>query len=217
MEAPPPYRQKKSNTGLIIGLIIGGLVLCCVGPALLIGGLGYFGLKQGVPIVTCAMAIDDLQTAMTQYADANGGKLPAANNWQTAIKPYYQKVVSGKKDQNPFGQMSAEGMWGCSVGDEKTGFAFNSDLAGKKIADIKDTSTVMIFEVPTQAMNQAMPYKEQDISKSPKILNDHRGWFVAPVKGEADLISEKGKRVRINAKAGGSSVNVETSMTSGGN
>src|SRR4051794_25590392 len=104
MEAPPPYRQKKSNTGLIIGLIIGGVVICCGGPVLLLGGGIIWGLNTFGPLATCGLAIDDIQTALHDYANDHGGKLPAAATWQDDVKSYYIKASQKKKNKqgNPF-------------------------------------------------------------------------------------------------------------------
>ena len=199
MESPPPYRQKKSNTGLIVGLIIGAVVVCCLGPLLAVGGLGYFGLKQGVPMITCAIAIEDLQKSLKDYADAHNGKLPPAKTWQTDIKEFYVKESAKNRQENsPIKIMPADGEWGCVAGETQTGFAYNSNVAGKKLSDL-DGDTIVIFEVAKRSLNQAMPYKPQDPKTSPKIMTEHRGWFVAPVDGDAHLLSPDGKSVKIDA------------------
>jgi hypothetical protein len=200
METPPPYRPaKKSNTGLIIGLIIGGVAICCIGPLLLLGGGAWFGFKSVGPMVTCAMAIEDVQKAMLKYADDHNGHLPKAETWQDDIKPYYVKESKkNDKEGNPFKVMPAEGNWGCDAGGTTTGFAFNSDLSDKEVATIKDKSTALVFEVPKTGHNLAMKYEKQDPNTSPKIFNERRGWFVAPVDGEVGLMSPKGKNVHFN-------------------
>jgi hypothetical protein len=145
---------------------------------------------------------------MRQYADAHGGKLPPAASWQSDIKAIYAKAsAKNKKEGNPFGVMPAEGQWGCEANGAKTGFAYNSSVAGKKLADLP-SDTILVFEVPQTGMNLAMPYKAQDPNQSPKIMNERRGWFVAPVSGEAHLISPKGKSVTISAN-GGTNVKVD--------
>lgn len=191
MESPPSFTPpgKKSNTGLIVGLIVGGVVLCCVLPIGLIAGGGFFAFKKVQGSITCAFAFEQIRTSVTDYADANGGKLPTASKWMDQVRPYYEKQVkSAKVEKNPFGTLPVNGVWGCTDDTGlKTGIAFNSELSNKKLADIKDkASTILIFEVPSAEMNRNEPYKPQPKNTSPKVFGNPRGWIYAPVEGKLD-------------------------------
>ena len=188
MESPPSFTPpgKKSNTGLIVGLIIGGVVLCCVLPIGLIGGGTFYAVKKVQGGLTCAVAFQQLRDSVTDYAASNGGKLPTAAKWMDQVRPYYEKQVkTSGAEKNPFGTMPVDGVWAC-VDDSgnKTGIAFNSELSGKSLEQIQDrASKIVIFEVPTPAMNKNEPYKPLPKSSSPKLMGQPRGWFRAPLEG----------------------------------
>lgn len=192
METPPSYAppKKKSNTGLIIGLVLGGIAICCVGGVAL---LGFGGLKlfQGAaPMVECMMNYSVVQRAMQDYADANGGKLPAAANWQSDLKPYVEKaIVNFKKEAGPFKPMDPNGEWGCTAGGTKTGMAYNTEAAGKTMEDVRGKALVTVFESTQTGRNLALKYEELPRSASPKIFGNPRGW-----------IKIEGGRVRMDDK-----------------
>jgi hypothetical protein len=202
MEQPPPYRPKKSNTGLIVGLVIGGLVVCCIGPLLLLGGGVWWGMTKGGPVAKCAISMEAMQEAVLEYANANGGKLPDAAKWQDLVKPYYAKAIqkSDAKD-NPFGVIPAEGEWGCTADDEvATGIAFNSDLSNKKLADIQDQSgTVMLFEMKQRRMNLSGKYDKSNLGDMPKRFGKP-ALFIATVSGHTKMIGPNGKEADMNIR-----------------
>ena len=198
MESPPPYYSgpKKSNVGLIIAIIIGVVCVCCVLPIVGVGALGFWGLGKIKGMVGCSIAFTNLQRSVQQYADDHGGKLPKAATWQTDIHPYFVKEVARHaKEQQMFSNGGADAV-GCTNGDSPpTGIAFNTELSGKKISDIKDPLTaVMLFEVPQTGSNLSQPYKVQSFQSSPKMLNTQRGWYVCGVDGRVELIGRNGIR-----------------------
>lgn len=210
MESPPSFTPpgKKSNTGLIVGLIIGGVVLCCVLPIGLIGGGTFFAFKKVQGGLTCAIAFQQVRDSVTAYAEANGGKLPTASKWMDQVRPYYEKEVKSMgAEKNPFGSMPADGVWACT--DEsggKTGIAFNSELSGKKLEDIQNrASKIVIFEVPTAEMNKNEPYKPLPKSSSPKLMGQPRGWFRAPLEGDIE-----GSEISGSAGSGRGNVKIKT-------
>lgn len=174
--------QKKSKTGLIIGLVVGGIALLCVLP---IAVLGYFGAnlvnKKVTPVVGCSVGFVEAQQAMIQYADAHGGRLPKAQTWQDDIRPFFEKVDKNSgvplKSAKVF---PANGDWVCT--DEKntrTGIAFNSKLSGAKISEILDPSTTpMLFEVERTGTNLSEPYRFRRQDLAPLVLGEHRTWIV---------------------------------------
>jgi len=218
MEAPPPYYSpapKKSNTGLIVGLILGGVVVCCVLPIVGLGGLGWWGLTKAKGFVQCSITFADVQRAIHSYASAHDGRLPKAATWQTDIRPFFDKEVAREAaEKNPFASQTSNGTLGCTDGEGSfTGISLNKAVAGKKLSEITDPSdTVLVFEVPTQGTNLASDYKPQDFEASPKTFNKKRGWYIVRVDGSPVLISRGGRKTEVN----GSGISIETKDSSGG-
>jgi hypothetical protein len=190
MQAPPPYiaPQPKNKTGLIIAIVLGVLFVCCGLPTMLAGGGLWFGWNKMKGTMGCAISFAVVRQALDEYVADHNGKLPPAAKWQDEIRPYYAKALtSGKKGSSNGNEaeqvmklmevMPADGDWGCTNEKNQTGMAFNSVLSGKKLAEIKDRSTVLIFEVPDRGKNLNRPYKELDKASSPMVFNSHRGWL----------------------------------------
>ncbi len=206
MQSPPPFSggtpKKKTNTGLIIGLIIGAVLLCCVLPiGGLIGGAFYVGNKAK-GFIGCTISVDLMAKSMNDYLAAHDNTYPKAEHWQDDLRPYYKTRLDKQSKEVPFGLVPAEGAWPCSEeGGGQSGFAFNSDVAGKKRTEV-NPSTVVIFEVPEVKMNNSMTFKKQDPAVSPKILGERRPWYEILASGE--LIGAKGSsRININTGSGG--------------
>jgi len=184
MEAPPAYAapKKKMSTCLIVVIIFAILGLCCCGGA---GVLGYLGFNKGKDFAACGQAFDDLQKAFDQYQEAHDGKLPKAAKWMDDVRPYYQKLLAEKQQKtNIIPWMPAEGNYHCVTDGKETGIAYNKDLSGKAVKSVKDPEdTILIFETPTPGPNISEPYKPLDKETSPKLMNEHRGWFTAPIVG----------------------------------
>ena len=195
---PPPFEtpggppRKKSSA--LPWIIIGGVLVCCIGPIAAIGGAGYFGMKSMSPMIGCTIAMNGISRALEDYTKANGGKLPPAATWQTDIAPYYDKVLKGE-DAGPFAIPTSKEPFGCGEGSAKTPFAFNTAFAGKKIADIKDKdAAILVFETTgTPELNKSGGYKDLGSAASPKIFNQPRGWFALNAEFEPVTI-ENGKQ-----------------------
>jgi hypothetical protein len=217
MDTPPPYNSyqpKKSKTGLIVALILGGVTLCCILPLLAVGG-GAFWFKQKFSgLASCTITISSISTALREYADEHDGKLPKAETWQTDIAPYYEKFINRpNQKQNIFPPARPNEPWGCKGEDEgSTGLAFNSDLSGKKIDDIKDQSkAIVVFELPKSGMNLHEPYKPQKFDDSPMMLGKHRGWYTVKANGMMTIANRNGfeKNVPVNGMDNGVNVEVQ--------
>jgi hypothetical protein len=198
MDAPPPYYsgQKKSNVGLIIAIILGVVCVCCILPILAVGGLGFWGFSKMKGMMGCSIAFTTLQRSIQDYADAHDGKLPKADTWQTDIHPYLEKEASkNEKELKMFTNGPLDAV-GCTNGDSpSTGIAFNTELSGKKISDVKDPlNTVMLFEVPKTGSNLSEPYKAQPYASSPTMLGKNRGWYVCGIDGRVEVVGRNGIR-----------------------
>lgn len=181
--APPPYGPKKSSTTTIIFIVLGVCAVCCILGVLGVAGAGYFGFKRTQNMIACAIGFEEAGKALSAYADDHGGKLPKADKWQDEIRPYFVKQMQKDEDQGVkmFGSFDPAGDWVCkdeSGSGPSTGIAFNSDLSGLKVDDIKNKGTTMIlFEVPKTGSNLSQPYVELSDSTSPKIFGKPRGWI----------------------------------------
>ena len=195
---PPPYygnAPKKTNTTTVVLIVLGICAVCCILGVVGIGGLSFWGFNKAKNFVACSAGTAEVAQAIKQYAEDHGGKLPDAKTWQDEVRPYFRTFAENQKKKASFiGTFDPDGMWGCKdeSGPGMTGLAFNSDLSGKKLSDIKDPDQeILLFEVERPAMNLNEPYHEMPEESSPKIMNSPRGWIKVTVNG--DMVT-KGKR-----------------------
>lgn len=183
--------RKKSNTGLIIGIVLGALVLCCFLPVGLLVGGGFWAFnKLAKPLMECGATFTTARDSLRDYAREHDGKLPPAENWRSDIRTYYTRNMTPQPG-NPFKPMSADQVWGCDNGHGgRTTIVFNSDLAGKKEAEI-GRDDVVLFEVTNATASAAQKYEKQAFSDSPSMMNDHRGWFVAYWEGAPGFFDKR--------------------------
>ncbi len=196
--SPPPFSQsgpplRKNKTPLILTLVFVGVACLCVVPGYFLFKVGSAAMKEGLPIVQCGIAFEDVRKALKAYAGEHEGMLPSAETWQDDVRPYYAKAVKKHGDDlGPIKPMEAGGAWGCRNASDTTGMAFNTALGGKKLADIKDPkSTALIFEIEKPAPNAHEEFKERPRSTAPTIMGEHREWLVMFVEGEAKFNAGK--------------------------
>ncbi len=195
MQTPPPFSPpsapppKKSNTGLIVALVLCFLAVCCVLPVVVAGFFGFSFFNKMSPLISCEIGFEEAQQAITMYSSEHGGKLPKAATWQDDIRPYFAKMEK-KFDsaKGPFKNLKTfppQGDWVCTDDQSrKTGIAFNSELSGRNINDIKNPyATPMLFEVERTGTNLSEAYKERPRSTSPRFMGSPRDWIVRYVKG----------------------------------
>ncbi len=195
METPPPYvppAPPKKKVGLIIGLIVGGIALCCCVPIAVIGGLGF----QAKDFAGCLIIGEEAQHAIQLYSKDHNGKLPNAAKWQDELEPYASKVtIRKKKTDSTFGDFVPSGVMPC---DAKNGtvLAFNDKLSGANIDSIKDKSDeVMLFEVLGKARNMHQAYVDRAGAGAPKLfMSLPRGWVEFPVEGQGHLNTAQGNK-----------------------
>lgn len=213
-QVPPPFTPQqpakpKSNTTLIVVIILAVVGLPCVAVIALVG----FGAKVWnttlSPMAGCMLSITEIRNATLTYAEQNGGKLPAAKTWQDDVRPFYSKQMELTKEQRgPIKLIPAEGEWACVGEDGKKSYiVFNSDLSSKLVTDIEEPrDTILIFESEKGGLNASEPYKKRPKSTSPKIFGSARGWIEVPVKGEPKM-DDEGK---ISIETGGAKVKIDT-------
>ena len=170
-------------------IILGVAGVCCLGfiGLAVFGGVKLWG--NFAPQLECVIAFTEVQTAVLDYADKEG-HLPNAEKWQDEVAPYLKSLqeVTGK-DQGPFKAMAPDVEWCCeNPKSGRTGMAFNAELSGKKLSEIKNPeSTALIFEVEKVGRNLTEPYKPRPQFSSPQILGEHRGWIVMSVQRGGEM------------------------------
>lgn len=203
MSGPPPYQppmpRKNNNTVLIIVIILVVLVPCIGLIVLAAAGVSFF-TKQIGPMAGCMITLESGRNAVEKYA-AEKGTYPKAATWQDDIQKYYEAEVSkASEEMGPFKPSKGDEAWSCKFGEPTTGIAYNSDLSGKKPADIKDKgATIMFFEIDTPKRNAASPYKSRPSNESPKFMGENRGWIKIPIDGGVEGIKGNSKGVRIGS------------------
>lgn len=216
MEAPPQFSgaPKKSKTGLVIGLIALGVVLCCCG----VCGVGGYFFKdvfgKGVGMVGCSMAIDQQRDGLLAYAAKHGGKLPVAASWQDDIAPFVRKINGQDDSSQPIKIPSVRDSFCDKTGS--TSISLNAAIAGKKLDDLKSPyETIALFEAPGTGRNRSAAWAEPPIAGSPILLKGrHRGWIRQPVKGEPSIRDEFG-HVKPVPGARGGMVSIDSKDSSG--
>lgn len=196
METPPPFNPpsyapppKKRGPGLVIAIIVIALLICCGGPLLLLGGAGLWGYQKFGSLITCAISISETRKAILEY-EKEKGHFPPAATWQTDIAPYYKSVIESRKskeDRGPFKAWNIDENLICTDNPTPTGIAYNEELAGKKLSDIKDPySTYVLFEVGETGMNLHQAYKRRDRSTWPKMMDSRRPWLELKLRGDVE-------------------------------
>jgi hypothetical protein len=100
----------------------------------------------------CQSNLKQLAQALRRYAADNGGRLPAATHWREALREYAT---------NPY-------VFACPERPDRTAFAFNSALGGRRLKDIRDPdATPLLFETSLWQRN-AHDHLESFILPHPK-------------------------------------------------
>lgn len=217
MYPPTPPAKSSSNKALKIMIV---LLIFVVVPCV---GLGFFVFKIGKeaigvvaktlgPTMSCAANFEMVRDATVEYAKANGDKLPAADNWQAQIEPFYRKLSANPPKE--FKEMEIMGIkftpfekggeWKCGgASGAGTGIAFNRDLAGKILSSVKDPGkTIVFFEVEKPGKNLATKFEILPNSKAPEIFgNERRDWITIPIIG-GNALKEVSAKFESSTKSG---------------
>jgi hypothetical protein len=170
-------------------------VIVVVAFCAVLGVAGFF-MANGVwnnaikPMASCMVTFDTARDAMLAYADEHDGKLPPADKWQEAIKPYYERIAAkldGEEIPDGMGPDPIDGTLDCEFGSAKTGIAYNSAVAGMKLNDIRDKAgTALLFEVTKPGVNLVAKYDPNRTEKPPKFMMNDREWTIFYVEGNSE-------------------------------
>ncbi len=186
-------------TWVLVGVASTCMVICGVG-----GYSVYQGIEQGVaamkPLLVCTTEATALRNALIKVAEKNGGALPSTEDWKDLVASEFlagrDQLVAADTSlpriPDPDAKWSdPQGVWGCQIGSMRIhAYAYNSDLAGKKLSEIKDPEkSVLVFE-SSETTNKALPYRLRLDRTEPRVLGELRNWITVPVKGDAkDLMN----------------------------
>lgn len=183
-------------------LILVGLLLACGCGVVALGYFGFGAMKKiAGPIAGCSINFKATRDGILEYARAHDGRLPNAETWQDDVKDYVRRQLTSLQTQEREVQefinakvMNPDADWGCYVHETRTtGIAFNSDLSGKLLTDIKDPwNTPLVFEIEKPRKNAAEKYAPLPESSSPTIMGEPRGWIRMPVDGRMQGMTEGG-------------------------
>ncbi len=192
-EFNPPRQQSGNKIWLWLLLAVGVLCVIC--------GIGLFFMVRsvmnaGMGLVSCSMNGDLARDAVLAYALDHDGKLPNAATWQDDVRPYYERLYnklmndSDLKDIPDFFNLkvAAPGtVLECDLGGgKKSGFAFNSLIAGKLTSEFTSpTTTVVVWETSTPAYN-ANGDPATRSGESPAIMGDKRPWIDCMIEGQSE-------------------------------
>jgi len=210
--APPPYGEapRKKGTNPLVWIFVAIGAFCCI--AIIAGGGMIAAIfNQGKDLFPCVFTLTTLDKSMDDYIK-DKGKYPDADKWQTELEPYYAKTAKSFKDEmkdapGPLKGMgdvaSISGPMACNSSGTKTFISYNSEIAGKKKADITDPDdTAMFFEDLVEKVNASAPFKPKDFNDSPRMMGQPRGWYVWVVSGYMQTVDEKGRKKNVDISTG---------------
>ncbi len=225
MNAPPPYYAsgpKKSNLGLIIAIVVGAVVICCVVPGVFLGFFGMNFFKSAVGFVGCGWSMEQARDGLVAYAKAHGGKFPQAAHWQDDIASYLKPLPTGQGIDLPKQNGDV-----CDVKAE-TSIVFNVDLAGKPIKSVDDpTSVILLWEAAGPGRNKYGKWAQPVYQNGPKLVAGlPRGYIQQPISGAAYFMDQNGnqspiptpgsRRGHVNVNVQGSTGNSQTTGSTDG-
>ncbi len=187
--------KKKSNVGLIVGIIVAVLFLCC--------GVGGFGLFKGFksvlggasPMFVCGTSMSDYRDAIIAYSKKHGGKLPPAATWEDDVQPFLTHTKIPKILQGDRPVSTGDEVCDATVPSE---IYYNSSLAGKTLSSLDPADEqIVLFEAKGTGRNKSQKFEVQPFEASGMMIGQHRGWIQQPLYGTGFLINQAGQRAPV--------------------
>lgn len=137
------------------------------------------GARAVAPTAGCAFSVDAISKALRGYAAEHEGRLPAAERWQTDLRPYYERArAEAGPAAGALGLAAPDEPWGCGAGPERTGLVFNSLVGGRKIAEMeRPEQQVVVFERPGSGTDRSAAFEPREVGPSPRVAGATRAWF----------------------------------------
>jgi hypothetical protein len=199
MGAPPAFNPTRQQSGnklwlWLLLIVVAFCVLCIVGIFFMVRA----GMNLGKGMMSCALNADLARTAVVAYTMEHG-QMPQAATWQDDIAPNYQRLYDKLHAEEGFKEM--KDFMGITVaapgevlecefsGGNKTGFAYNSEFAGKTLDEMKmDTRATVIWETLNPTLNaNGSPKDRPENHDALKVMGDKRTWIDFPFEGKGDM------------------------------
>ncbi len=197
---------KKQSTNPLVWIFVALGAFCCIA-IIAFGAMTATVFNQTKDMFPCMFSLATLDKAMDEYVKEKG-VFPPADSWQDELAPYYTKHSTSMKDElkdapgpmKDWGNVTdISGDFKCSTTGVNTYIAYNPEIAGKKLSDLKDPAdTVMFFETTSTGRNIAEPFKEKDFKDSPKMMGQPRGWYRMGTDGEMVVTDQSGKKTKVD-------------------
>jgi len=206
---PPPFEtyqspNQRKTTNPLMWVAVALVGFCCI--ALIAGAAMVFNAgKTVLSSAGCVLNFAMAQKSIAAYVRVNGHYPPAAS-WQIDTQEYYAKIYDkmmkgGKKDQERAMAMFKFAKPGevmkCEGEGQATGVTYNADLSNKPVDEIKDKSTILLFESHSVTLNSNAAYAKPT-GPAPKVFGSSRGWFTFPIEGKSDMFKSKNSDYSIN-------------------
>lgn len=171
-----PDDPKKARRSLLIFSVV---FLAVIGVFLALSANAVrFGQKNIAPQIQCDLAFENVRDAILYYAEMNGGHLPRAETWMDDLQPYLVKTYNATQNSMR-SSLILYGDWGCKLDTgHQTGMAYNSELSGVAIKDIKDVKNViLLFEIENPKRNANGTYPPVGRPARPNTNWARRQWL----------------------------------------
>ncbi|HXH62303.1 MAG TPA: hypothetical protein VNI20_13225 [Fimbriimonadaceae bacterium] len=195
---PPTFNppQQKPGSKLVVWLLVAVAMLCIL--MAVIGGMFFMNVKDSVTkLISCGMTGDVAKNAVMAYSLDHGGKFPDAEHWQDDILPYYQRIYDKLMKEKTMKDMPS---WftfkpadpgqalSCDLGGGRTtGFSYNAALSGKMDDEIKDRSTLVIFEDVKPKYNASGDPAARPAKPKTQAMGKDRDWLDFPLEGQPEM------------------------------
>ena len=177
-----PDDPKKAKRGL---LIFSAVFLFCLFLFFALAAKSIsFAQREIAPQIRCNLAFENVRDAILYYAEMNDGYLPRAENWQDELYPYLVKTYYAASSSMKSG-LDLPGDWGCKLDSgQMTGIAFNEELSGASLRDIKDLEgTILLFEIEKPSRNAHGTYPPKGRPPKPITNWSGRQWLRIGILG----------------------------------
>lgn len=137
-----------------------------------------FGQRNIAPQIQCDLAFENVRDAILYYAEMNNGHLPRADTWMDDLQPYLVKTYNATQNSMR-SSLILDGDWGCKLDTgHQTGMAFNTELSGMAIKDIRDVKNViLLYEIENPKRNANGVYPPTDRPERPTTNWKRRQWL----------------------------------------
>jgi len=156
---------QKSNTCLIVGIVVGAVILVCGGIMAALMAPVFVKARQKAQQASCMSNLNQISVALMQYVNMNNGVFPNAATWKQDIQPYLTSPTALVCPASQKGQES---------------YAYNPQMSGASLAAITNPSTVPLIYDAGYAEGTGPPH---DRGWNVMYADGHVSWEQATTTG----------------------------------